>query len=268
MCFFLANKQDYGLMRIPMGRSRLSSSMGLGNDQAAFQNTLWTQVVAAGKLDSPDSKQALEELCRLYWFPIYAFLRRWGQNREEARDATQGFFAYLLERNAIANANPERGRFRSFLLGTLKNYVSNEQNRANAIKRGGQQKLVSIDEETAEGLYVHEPATHAAPDNIFERRWAMAVIEEAMKRLHAEYSHAGMEALFVSLQPWLTGDHECGFAALGVTLGKSEGNARVLVHRLREAFRTLIRAVIADTVTDADEVETELAHLQAALRVN
>ena len=250
-----------------MSRSQLSSSTGLGNRQAAFQNTLWSQVFAAGKLNSPDSKQALEELCRLYWFPIYAFLRRWGRDREEARDLTQGFFEYLLERNAIANANPKRGRFRSFLLGTLKNYVSNEQNWANAIKRGGQHKLVSIDEETAEGLYKHEPVTHATPDSIFERRWAMAVIEEAMNRLRSEYSHAGMEALFVSLQPWMTGDCESGFAALGAALGKSEGNARVLVHRLRERFRKLIRAVIADTVTDADEVETEFAHLQAALRV-
>ena len=250
-----------------MSKSQFSSSTRLGNDQAAFQNTLWSQVFAAGKLNSPNSKQALEELCRLYWFTIYAFVRRWGQDREDARDLTQGFFAYLLERNAIAGATPERGRFRSFLLGTLKNYVSNQQNWANAIKRGGQHKLVSIDEETAEGLYVHEPATHATPDNIFEKRWAMAVIEEAMKRLRADYAHARMEALFVSLQPWLTGDCESGFASLGATLGKSEGNARVLVHRLRERFRNLIRAVIADTVTDADEVETELAHLQAALRV-
>ena len=250
-----------------MSRSQLSSSTGLGNHQAAFQNTLWSQVFAAGKLSSPNSEQALEELCRLYWYPIYAFLRRWGHNREEARDLTQGFFAYLLEQNAIAKANPERGRFRSFLLGTLKNYVSNQQNWTNAIKRGGKQQLVSIDEETAEGLYAHEPITHATPDSIFEKRWALAVVEEAMKRLDAEYSHAGMEALFVLLQPWLTGDCECGFAALGAALGKTEGNARVLVHRLRDRFRKLIRAVIADTVTDADEVETELAHLQAALRV-
>jgi len=249
-----------------MSRSQLSSSTGLGN-QAAFQNTLWSQVFAAGKLNSPNSEHALEELCRLYWFPIYAFLRRWGHDREEARDLTQGFFAYLLKQNAIAKADPERGRFRSFLLGTLKNYVSNQQNSAGALKRGGHHKLVSIDEETAEGLYAHEPATHATPDSIFVKRWAMAVVEEAMKRLCADYAHAGMQELFVSLQPWLTGDCESGFAALGTTLGKSEGNARVLVHRLRERFRNVIRAVIADTVTDADEVETELAHLQAALRV-
>ena len=254
-------------MRKPMSRSQLSSSTGLGNDQAAFQDTLWSQVSAAGKLNSPNSRQALEELCRLYWYPIYAFLRRWGHHREEARDLTQGFFAYLLERNSIANANPARGRFRSFLLGTLKNYVSNEQNWANAIKRGGRHTLVSIDEETAEGLYAHEPATHTTPDSVFERRWAMAVIEEAMNRLRAEYAHAGAQALFLLLQPWLTGDHESGFAALGATLGKSEGTARVLVHRLRERFRKLIRAVIADTVANEAEVETELAHLQAALRV-
>ena len=124
-----------------MSKSQLISSTGLGN-QAAFQNTLWSQVFAAGKLNSPNSKQAVEELCRLYWFPIYAFLRRWGHDRQEARDLTQGFFLYLLEQNAIARADPGRGRFRSFLLGILKNYVSNQQDWANAIKRGGKEKLV------------------------------------------------------------------------------------------------------------------------------
>jgi RNA polymerase sigma factor (sigma-70 family) len=243
----------------------MSSSTGLGN-QAAFQNTLWSQVVAAGKLDLPNSQQALEELCRLYWFPIYAFLRRWGHDREEARDLTQGFFAYLLEENVLAKADPDRGRFRSFLLGVLKNYVSNQQNWAKAIKRGGKDKIVSIDEETAEGLYANEPVTDTTPDKIFERRWALAVLEEAMKRLRAEYAHASMQSLFETLQPWLTGDQESGFAALGEQLGKSEGNARVLVHRLRDRFRKLIRAVIADTVSDVDQVELELQHLQQALR--
>ena len=244
----------------------MSSSTGLGN-QAAFQNTLWSQVVAAGKLDLPNSQQALEELCRLYWLPIYVFLRRWGHDREEARDLTQGFFAYLLEENVLAKADPDRGRFRSFLLGVLKNYVSNQQNWAKAIKRGGKDKIVSIDEETAEGLYANEPVTDTTPDKIFERRWALAVLEEAMKRLRAEYAQASMQSLFETLQPWLTGDQESGFAALAEQLGKSESNARVLVHRLRDRFRKLIRAVIADTVTNVDDIETEFAHLQAALRI-
>ena len=235
----------------------MSSSTGLGN-QAAFQNTLWSQVFAAGRADMPHSRQALEELCRLYWFPIYAFLRRWGHDRQEARDLTQGFFAYVLEENILAKADPERGRFRSFLLGILKNYVSNQQNWAKAIKRGGQHKIVSIDEETAEGLYANEPSSDVTPDKIFERRWALAVLEEAMKRLKAEYGHAGMHTLFATLQPWLTGDHQTGFAALGDQLGKSEGAARVIVHRFRDRFRKLIRVVIADTVTDVDQVELEL----------
>ena len=249
-----------------MSRTQMSSSTGLGN-QAAFQNTLWSQVFAAGR-DLPNSKQALEELCRLYWFPIYAFLRRWGHDRQEARDLTQGFFAYLLEDNILAKADPERGRFRSFLLGILKNYVSNQQNWANAIKRGGQHKLVSIDEETAEGLYAHEPVTDITPEKLFERRWALAVLEEAMKRLKAEYAHAGMQPMFDAMQPWLTGDHESGFAVFAAKLGKTEGNARVLVHRFRDRFRKLIRAVIADTVTDVDEIELELKHLQQALRAH
>lgn len=253
------------LIGIPMSRSRLDSSTGLGN-QAVFQNTLWSQVFAAGKINSPNSTQALEELCRVYWFPIYAFLRRWGHDREEARDLTQGFFAYVLEQNALAKADPERGRFRSFLLGILKNYVSNQQNWAKAIKRGGQQKLVSIDEETAEGLYANEPGTNVTPDALFERRWALAVLEEAMNRLRHDYHRAKMEGLFEILHPWLTGDHETGYAILAATMHKTENNARQIVLRFRNRFRQVIRGVIADTVSDADLVEEELNHLQAALR--
>jgi RNA polymerase sigma factor (sigma-70 family) len=248
-----------------MSASHATSTDGMRSD-GVFEDTLWSRVFAAGRNDLPHCAKALEELCRAYWLPIYAFLRRWGHDRQDAHDLTQGFFAYLLEQNLIARADPDRGRFRSFLLGVLRNYASDEQDRVRAIKRGGNHKIVSIDEETAEGFYANEPATDLTPERLFERRWAIAVLEQAMERLKVEYHSAGMDGLFVEMRPWLTGDHDSGFAELGRRLQKSQGAVRVLVCRFRERFRKLIRTVIADTVTNVDEVETELRHLQEALR--
>ena len=231
-----------------------------------FQHTLWSRVLAAGRVDSPQSRQAIEELCRLYWFPIYAFLRRAGHDRQQARDLVQGFFQYLLERDLLGKADPERGRFRSFLIGIVKNYVRGEHDKEQALRRGGGVDIVSIDEEVAEGRYAHEPSTELSPEKLFDRRWALQVLEQAMERLQAEYARTGMKELFTELQPYLTGDGESSFAELGARLNRSEGAARVLVFRLRERFRQLIRAVIADTVSDLEQVEMELKHLQAALR--
>jgi RNA polymerase sigma factor (sigma-70 family) len=236
------------------------------HSDGVFEETLWSRVLAAGKKQHPDCSDALEELFRRYWPPIYAFLRRWGHNPENARDLTQGFFAFLLEQNILGKVVPDRGRFRSFLLGVLKNFVANQRDWENALKRGGRHRLVSIDEQTAEGLYLHEPAHDATPEKLFERQWALAVLDQAMQRLKAEYARAGMASLFETVQPWLTGDHESGFAELGARLDKSEGAARILVFRLRNRFRQLIRIVIADTVEDVDQVDLELKHLQAALR--
>lgn len=234
---------------------------------AAFQNTLWSQVFAAGQGDGPGSRQALESLCGLYWFPIYAFLRRWGHGGQDARDLTQGFFAYLLKENLLRKADPDKGRFRSFLLGTLRKFVSNQQAREQAIKRGGGACLVSVDEQTAEGRYAHEPADpELTPEKLFDRRWALEVIAEAMRRLEAEYRRAGLSAEFVLLQPYLVGEASAGFADLAARMNKTEGTARVVVFRLRNQFRRLVRQVIADTVMDSGQVEGELQALQAALR--
>jgi len=232
----------------------------------AFQHTLWSRVLVAGGIDSPQSRQAIEELCRTYWYPIYAFVRRTEPDRQEARDLTQGFFHYLLERNLLGKADPDRGRFRSFLIGILKNYVRGEHDKDKALRRGGGVDIVSIDEEVAEGRYACEPSTGLTPEKLFDRRWALQVLEQAMERLQAEYARSGMKELFGELQPYLTGDGESSFAELGAKLNKSEGATRVLVHRFRERFRHLIRAVIADTVSDLEQVEIELKHLQAALR--
>jgi hypothetical protein len=230
---------------------------------AAFQSTLWTQVRAAGALNGPSSRQALETLCRLYWPPIYSFLRRCGHERNAAMDLTQGFFAYLLEQELLKKADPDKGRFRSFLLGSLKFFVSNQQAKERALKRGGGLDVIPLDTELLE---VMESATQATPERLFDRKWALAVLAEAMRRLAAEYRRGGMADQFALLQPYLTGDGGERLTALAARLGKTEGAARVLVCRLRNRFRRLIRNVIADTVSDPDQVESELRHLEAVLR--
>jgi RNA polymerase sigma factor (sigma-70 family) len=234
--------------------------------KTAFQNTAWTQVFAAGRLDAPDSRQAMELLCRHYWYPIYAFLRRWGYERQNARDLTQAFFSYLIEQSVLQKADPEKGRFRSFILGTLKRFVSNQQARQHALKRGGGASIISIDEQTAEGRYAYEPSIGVSPEKLFDRRWALELITQAMSKLEAEYRRAGMLEVFAVLQPYLNGEQEGDFALLAKELHKSEGAARVIVCRLRNRFRKLIRNMIAATVSDPEQVEAELRDLQAALR--
>lgn len=242
---------------------KTSSRSGEG---AAFTNTLWSRVFAAGRSDPVRSAKALEELCGLYWYPLYAFLRRGGHDSQQARDLTQSFFCYLLKGDLLQKADPTRGRFRSFLLGTLKNFVSHEQGKERAQRRGGGVQIVSIDEEAAEGQYAHEPASELTPEKIFDRRWALTVVEEAMRRLESDYARANLADLFEALQPYLCGDGEVSFVELGARLGRSEGAARTLVCRFRERFRQLIRAVIGDTVGNLEQVEIELKHLQEALR--
>lgn len=220
----------------------------------------------AGRPDAPNARQALEALCRVYWNPIYAFLRRCGHDHHAAKDLTQGFFVYMLEEGLLQKANPERGRFRSFLLGSLKFFVSNQQVRERALKRGGGITMVSIDAEPADARPADEPTTTMTPERLFDRKWALAVLGEAMERLAAEYHRVGMAEEFTLLQPHLTGDAEGTLPDLSRRLGKSDGATRVLVFRLRNRFRRLIRAVLADTVGDLDQVESELRHLGEALR--
>lgn len=222
---------------------------------------------AAGSA-GPEAVQARENLCRVYWYPIYAFLRRSGNNPQKASDLTQGFFCYLFENNLFQKADPEKGRFRSFLLGTLKNYAHNEQERDLASKRGGGAVIFSIDEVNAEGRYRYEPATNLSPDKLFDRRWAMTVLQEATCRLEIEYNQAGLKEVYAEICPYLTGDHNGSYLELAGRLHKTEGSARVLIFRFRNRFRQLLRAVIADTVADLNLVEMELQHLHDALREN
>jgi RNA polymerase sigma factor (sigma-70 family) len=228
---------------------------------AAFQSTLWSQVRVAGRLNTTEGGQALEELCRAYWQPIYAFLRRCGNDPQAAKDFTQGFFVYLMETELLRKANPDRGRFRSFLLGSLKYFVLNQQARERALKRGGNIRLLPIDDPE-----VGQLAMNLTPEQAFDRKWALAVLNQTMKRLAAEYARGGMSRQFKLLEGYLLAEADGDLGDLAARLGKSESATRVLVFRLRNRFRKLVRAVIADTVSNIGQVEEELRHLEAALR--
>ena len=232
-----------------------------------FVTTRWSQVVAAGRpTDSTHARAALEQLCQSYWYPLYAYVRRQGHAPHDAQDLTQAFFARLLERNALGAADRERGRFRSFLLATLKNFLRDEWDKLRAQKRGGGQAVISLDAGDAESRYALEPADTLTADRIFERRWAMLLLDRALERLRAEHETAGKLAQFEPLKASLAGSRESQpYSELATQLGLSEGAVKVAVHRLRQRYREVIRAEIAETVASEAEVESELRHLMAAL---
>lgn len=233
----------------------------------AFATTRWTLVLAAGDGASSDGREALEQLCRSYWFPLYAYVRRRGHDAHAAQDLTQGFFERLLERNDLARLTREGGRFRSFLLTALNHYLVNEHERATAQKRGGGRTILSLDEESAEDRYQsHEPSHSETPDRLFERQWALALMEEAMKRLGAEHSGAGKSASYDALRPFLSREPDPGeYAAVANRLNVAPGTLAVQVHRLRERYRQLVRAAVADTVQSPLEVDAEMRHLLESL---
>lgn len=225
----------------------------------SFATTRWSLVLAAqAGLD-----QALAELCRAYWFPLYAFARRLGHPPHDAEDLTQGFFADLLARGGIAKVAPELGRFRSFLLASLKNFLADQRDRARAQKRGGGLPVLSFDAVAAEERYALEPPDAGTPDLLFDRQWALAVAERALARLREDY--AGQPALFEVLRPLLTGGASSSYAEIGTALGLQENTVKVAAHRLRKRYGQALREEIADTVLDPMEAEAELRHLLAVL---
>jgi RNA polymerase sigma-70 factor (ECF subfamily) len=233
----------------------------------AFVTTRWTLVLAAGDGASSDGCEALEQLCRSYWFPLYAYVRRRGHDAHAAQDLTQGFFERLLERNDLARLTREGGRFRSFLLTALNHYLANEHERATAQKRGGGRTLISLDDESAEDRYQsHEPSHSETPDRLFERQWALALMEEAMKRLGAEHSGSGKSAAYDALRPFLSREPDPGeYATVANRLNIAPGTLAVQVHRLRDRYRLLVRAAVADTVQSPLEVDAEMRHLLESL---
>tara|TARA_R110002073_G_scaffold79814_2_gene192477 strand:- start:99 stop:803 length:705 start_codon:yes stop_codon:yes gene_type:complete len=232
----------------------------------AFHTTRWSLIARANKGDA-GARLALDELCRVYWPPVYAMYRGDGVSAEQARDLTQGLFANLLEREDFGKADPERGRFRSFLRTCARNWLLNERDREQALKRGGEARVFSLDTEQEEQRWSRDPADHLDAAAIFERRWAQIVIEQSLSRLAEEEHEAGRGAVFVILRPALEGDSlQHSWAELAVQLGTTEGALRVAVHRLRKRFRERIEAEVRDTLGDTDGNRDELAELLAALQ--
>ena len=233
---------------------------------AKFQATLWGRVFTAGKQGFPESQEAMAALYKAYLLPIYSFLRRSGHDRQKAEELAQDFFGYLWEHNVVAKADPNVSKFRNFLIGVLKNFVRNEHKRQKTLKAGAEYQLVSIDAETAEGVYANEPVTDETPERIFERHWVLSILKQARERLRAEFLKSGTAEHFRAIDPFLTGDNDERFASLAAKLGKSEGATRTFVTRLRARHRELILEVISDTLANKEEAEKEFAALVDVLR--
>ncbi len=236
-----------------------------GGNAVIFATTHWSVVLKAGEGQGDEDARALEALCGAYWYPLYAFIRRLGHSPQDSQDLTQSFFAYLLEKRLLTKADPESGRFRSFLLGSLKRFMANEWRRQSAQKRGAAQ-TISFDAQSAEERYVVEPMDESNPQSLYEQAWAVAVLDQAFSLLKSEYSATGKQALFSELAPCLQGSREAlGYAELGTRLDMSEGAVKVAVHRLRQRYREVLRASVAHTVADPLEIDGELRHLVAVL---
>ena len=234
---------------------------------AVFATTHWSVVLTAGETDSQQAAEALEKLCRAYWYPLYAYVRRKGYAAHDAQDLTQEFFARLLARNYLSVADRNRGKFRSFLLGCLEHFLAREWTRAHAQKRGGGKLLFSLDEMDAENRYLREPAHELTAEKIFDRRWATTLLDQAMTRLREECLASQKGDLFAKCQDYLSGERgEASYADLAASLAMSEGAIKVAVHRLRQRYGELVRAEIAQTVASPDEVDEELRYLFAVLR--
>jgi RNA polymerase sigma-70 factor (ECF subfamily) len=234
-----------------------------------FATTHWSIVVAAGGADTATAQQALARLCRSYWYPLYSYVRRRGFSPHDAEDLTQEFFARFLEHGWVANADQLKGRFRNFLLSALNHFLANEWDKAKAQKRGGGAVLLPLEFDSAETRYSREPADTATPEQHFEYRWAMTLLETVVARLRLEYDKEEKGALFSALHPCLLGHRTSQpYDELSKKLGLSEGTIKSAVHRLRGRYRQLLREEIAQTVDGTDEVEDELRHLISVLAGN
>lgn len=231
-----------------------------------FDTTHWSVVLTAGQADTARARDALARLCQTYWHPLYAYVRRIGHSPHDAQDLTQEFFARLLAKNFLAGADESRGRFRSFLLASLKHFLANEWHKARAQKRGGGRAPISIDAATAETSIGFEPADITTAEKIFERRWALTLLEQVLRRLREEYVRDGKQKLFEQLKPTLTeASRAVAYAEIARRLDTTEGAVKVAVHRLRQRYREILRAEIAETVASPEAVEDELRNLFAAL---
>ncbi len=230
-----------------------------------FATTRWTVVLAAGHARTPQADVALEELCRTYWYPLYAYVRHQGHTREDAEDLTQAFFARFLAKNYLEGLRSERGKFRAFLLASLKHFLANERDRAGRQKRGGGSPVLSLDWQGAETRYQIDPVDQLSPDKLFDRAWAVTLLETVITRLRDENAAEGKSTLFEQFKPFLmAGKSAIPYAQAAAAAGLTEGAARVAVHRLRRRYRELLRQEIAQTLSHPDQIEEEMQALFGA----
>lgn len=236
-----------------------------GGGQSRFPTTRWTLVVSAGDSHHVDADQAFSSLCELYWQPVYAFIRRCGYSADAAQDLTQGFFTSLLEKHYVGRASPDKGRFRSFLLGSLKHYLHDERDRDTAKKRGGGQHPLQLDFVEGEELYRREPVDREDPERIFERQWISGLVLRVLAKLEKESAESGKRERFDQLKPFLVESREAPYDELASRLNMNSTALKVAIHRLRKRYRELFRFEIADTVATPGEVDDEIRHLLQVL---
>ncbi|HRY50568.1 MAG TPA: sigma-70 family RNA polymerase sigma factor [Candidatus Paceibacterota bacterium] len=234
--------------------------------RGVFATTHWSVVLAAGQAESPQAAEALEKLCRTYWFPLYAYIRRRGYEVADAQDLVQGFFFHILSRGFLQRARPDKGRFRSFILGSLKFFLADELAKLQAQKRGGGRTMVFLDAHSAEERYRLESVEQMDAEKLFERRWAISLLERVLERLEGEFTAAGKGAAFERLRDFLLGDRgSVTYHDTAAALGMTEGAIKVAVHRMRQRYRELFNEEIAQTVADPAEIEQEMRHVFASL---
>ena len=231
-----------------------------------FTTTHWSVVLAARWSDSPQAAEALEKLCRAYWYPLYAYVRRRGHGAEDAEDLTQEFFARLIAGDGLAGVDRNRAKFRSYLLGALNHFLADAWDHSRRVKRGGGQAIQPLDVAAGESRYVLEPAAEVSPDRLFDRRWALTVLDQVLCRLRKEYERSGRGRLFAQLSPLLLGEGEAeACRAIALELEMTEGAVRVALHRLRRRYGQVFANEVAHTVSDPSELESEMRHLLAAV---
>jgi RNA polymerase sigma factor (sigma-70 family) len=234
---------------------------------AQFATTHWSVVLAAGADASQAGRDALEQLCRAYWPPVYAYARRTGHKPEDARDLTQGFFTRLIETDSLSRVDPERGRFRSYLLGAFKHFLAHDRDRVQALKRGGGVHWVCVDPGSDGAKSASSPVDLRTPDRVYDERWAAALLERVLGRLRQEFAESGRGELFDWFKGFLVGQPvEGGYAGVASKLGMTEGAAKMTVTRLRDRYRRLLRAEVVQTLVHAEDVDDELHQLLAILR--
>ena len=246
-----------------MSKANLESgSAPASANPGIFATTQWTVVLTAGQNSSPQSDAALARLCRTYWYPLYVYVRRQGNTPQDAEDLTQEFFARFLESHALRSVSPQRGRFRSLLLASLNHFLSNEWKKSGTLKRGGGISFLSLEQAVAEDRYLLEPICDLTPEKVFERRWALTLLDQVLTQLRDECVADGKGKLFDALRGFLSENSDPGsYAQVAAQFGTSEAAARQAVRRLRQRYRELMRAEIAHTVSDPQEIDDEIRHL-------